>query len=248
MFSSTIQVIKPKFMWPLFLLAVVALVFAASTPRLSADPEPIEYDDLEFFIEVNDTDGDAGVQLFLDGEQWKSLKMFSPDDEELLDVEASESLNIQGLTEFFFESAEPSFDDVPLDEFLDRFPEGEYSFSGMTIDGDPMEGTATFTHDIPDAPVIISPEEDDDVEIDEAVIEWEPVTGPPGIEIVSYEVIVENEETIGDFKILLPPTKTSVTIPEEFFDLDVSEYKGVRLCLRYSNSMKMMIQTREKLR
>jgi hypothetical protein len=101
------------------------------------------FDDVEFFIEVNSTDGDAGVQLFLDGEQWRNLMMFNPDGDKLLDVGAQESLNTQGLTEFFFESAEPSFEEVSLEEFLARFPEGEYTFIGETIDGDTLEGSST---------------------------------------------------------------------------------------------------------
>ena len=60
--------------------------------------------------------------------------MFNPDGDKLLDVGAQESLNTQGLTEFFFESAELSFEEVSLEEFLARFPEGEYTFIGETID------------------------------------------------------------------------------------------------------------------
>ena len=162
---------RSKRMIPGYVLAVAVLILAAATPGLSADREVIPYDDAEFFIEVNDTAGDAGVQVFLDGEQWKELKMYGPDGRKLLDVKAKQSLKTQGITEFFFESAEPSFEDVSLEEFLGRFPEGEYRFKGKTVEGDRLAGTAEFTHDLPDSPIIVTPEEGEAVEVDEVVIE-----------------------------------------------------------------------------
>jgi len=232
MVSTAFGFMTRKSVVPIVLMAAVSLVLLAATPilwaatpRLSTNQAVIPFADVEFFIEVNSTDGDAGVQLFLDGEQWRNLMMFNPDGDKLLDVTAQDSLDTQGLTEFFFESAEPSFEEVSLEEFLDRFPEGEYTFVGETIDGDQLEGSATFTHVIPKGPSIISPEEGETVEADDVVIEWEPVTGPAGVEIVSYEVIVASDEALGEFRVLLPATATSVEVPEEVFDPEVTEYK-----------------------
>jgi len=63
---------------------------------------------------------------------WDLLDIMAPDGTTIVDVMGEGSVGLQGITEFFFESAEPSFDDLPLDEFLARFPEGEYKFLGMT--------------------------------------------------------------------------------------------------------------------
>ncbi len=93
--------VRSKLILPLLLIAVVVMASAVAAPRLSAKSDVIEFDDVEFFIEVNSTDEDAGVQLSLDGEQWKSLKIFDPDGQQILNVKAKGSLNIQGLTEFF---------------------------------------------------------------------------------------------------------------------------------------------------
>ena len=52
---------KHLYMWPL-LLAVIVLLTAA--PGAWA----IQYSETKIIIEVNSTDGDAGIQIFLDGE------------------------------------------------------------------------------------------------------------------------------------------------------------------------------------
>ncbi len=63
---------------------------------------------------------------------------------------------IQGLTELFFESAEPQFesddpDDVTLtpDQFFARFPEGKYRISGETLEGESLRSKAQVTHLMP---------------------------------------------------------------------------------------------------
>ena len=64
----------------------------------------------------------------------------------------------------------------------------------MTVDGEVLRNTATFTNDVPDGPVVISPEEDDVVDLNAVIIDWEPVTSPPGIEVVGYEVSFAPED------------------------------------------------------
>jgi hypothetical protein len=131
----------------------------------------------------------------------------------------------QGLTELFFESSEPSLAEVPLDEFLARFPEGVYEFEGRTVEGDEIEGEATLTHVIPKGPAIVSPslasEAPPVVDPDNLVIAWEPVTetitGSQAIEIRGYQVIVEQVEPLRVHSIDLPALRTSVRIPPEFF-------------------------------
>jgi hypothetical protein len=93
----------------------------------------------------------------LDGEPWKRVKVFDPNEHKILDITGKRSLRKQGLTELFFESSEPSLDEVSLDEFLARFPEGEYEFKGWTINGVELESEAILTHVIPAGPEIISP-------------------------------------------------------------------------------------------
>ena len=101
-------------MLPVFLLAVVALVLAAAAlVSCSSDANSqviqIPFDDAELFIEINSTDGDAGIQVFVDGEGWERLVIKDPSGKQLLVINGTTSVKAQGLTELFFESAEPSF-------------------------------------------------------------------------------------------------------------------------------------------
>ena len=61
-------------------------------------------------VEINATDGDAGLQVFLDGEAWKTMRVTGPDGRTILDVTAKGRLDGYGLTELFSESSEPPFD------------------------------------------------------------------------------------------------------------------------------------------
>jgi hypothetical protein len=210
-----------------FLVAVLALVFVATAPAGWADDdeEEIPFARVKIFIEFNATDEDVGIQVLLDGEPWKQVTIFSPDGRRILDIRSRRSLKEQGLSELFFESSEPSLDELSLEEFLARFPEGTYEFEGKTVDGVELEGEAILTHVIPAGPVIVQPVSltDDPPVVDpnNLVIEWEPVTesitNANSLEIVGYQVIVEQEEPLRVLSIDLPASATSVKIPREFF-------------------------------
>jgi hypothetical protein len=49
---------------------------AAKTSKAKGKPVPLADSDL--FIEINGTDGDAGLQMLLDGEPWKSMTIRAP--------------------------------------------------------------------------------------------------------------------------------------------------------------------------
>lgn len=195
-------------------IAVLALLWGAGTAHGATQ---IPFAEAKIIIEFNATGRDAGIQVFLDGEAWQELQVVSPDGRRLLEVNGRGTLRQLGLTELFFESNEPSLDELPLDEFLALFPEGEYRFRGRTVEGDQLVGAATLTHCIPAGPVIVSPPLQDRRN---TVIAWRRVTRPqqgapecrPGIEIVGYQVIV------GDFQVTLPGTATRVTVPPEFLE------------------------------
>ena len=219
------------------LIASVALLCLASHPAFAQSDNHNESDVIPFsiakmIIEFNATDEDVGVQVLLDGEPYKRLKIFRPDGREMLDLRAIRSLEEQGLTELFFESSEPSLAEVPLKEFLARFPAGEYRFEGEGIEGIGLEGEARFTHVIPAGPFLISPEEGAVADPNNTVIVWEPVTqtitGSTDIKIVGYQVIVEREDPrrlfgVRVFSADVPASVTSVTVPPEYMEPD-TEY------------------------
>ncbi len=192
------------------LAAIVALALilspAAQAKRLA---------DAEIRIEINATDGDAGIQVFLDGEGWDTMQMTGPNGVEF-SVAAENSIGQQGITEFFFESAEPSFEEQSLDELLELFPAGLYRFEGTTTEGRRLRGKARLTHALPDAPVQLSPIDGEEVDPDNAVFEWAPVADPPGSEIVGYEVVVEcDEPEFTKTTALVGADVTQITVPRE---------------------------------
>ena len=66
-----------------------------------------------------------GFHVSLDGEDWTDLKIFDPTGKKIFDVSAGGGYKNLGLTELFFEGAEPNLAEFPLEELLALFPEGE---------------------------------------------------------------------------------------------------------------------------
>lgn len=203
----------------LFPMAGVVISLAAVALESRAAVE-IPLSKARMIIEYNATAEDVGVQVLLDGEPWKNMAIFSPDGRRLLQITNTGSLKTQGLTELFFESSEPSLAEVPLEEFLARFPQGVYDFEGRTTEGEEIEGEATFTHVIPAAPVVVSPPEGAVVDPNNFVIDWNPVTqtlNGSGVQIIGYQVIIGQVEPLRELLIDLPATVTSLKVPPEFF-------------------------------
>ena len=187
----------------------------ASSAKGSA--KTIRLEDATTIIEVNATDGDAGMQFFADGEPWKSMQVARPGGRRILNVNTKGRLKRLGLTELFSESNEPEFKELPLNEFKQLFPEGTYTYTGRTVEGDKLVGKARLSHDTPDGPEILSPTQGATVSRDNVVARWAPAT-QPGIEIEGYRAIVEREDPLRVFNADLPASVNSVTIPSEFLE------------------------------
>src|SRR5688500_2076310 len=126
-------------MWLLFLLGPGLLLTAQATSPAGGE---VELDEARVFIEFNATDGDFGLQLFWDGDAWDKMRIEDPAGKAILKVHAGGSLKDQGLTEGFFESDEPSAQELSMEEFFERFPEGEYGFEGTSLEGGDLAGEA----------------------------------------------------------------------------------------------------------
>ena len=204
-------------------LAVGILSLAVASRESWAAP----FSAARIIFEVNATAGDAGIQVFLDGEPWKNVKIFRPDGVQIFKVQAMGNLEEFGLTELFSESNEPPFDELSLEEVLEMFPEGKYKFEGTTVEGGMLKSTATLDHDLPCGPVIVSPGV---LDPNMAMIEWndvtnalDPETGECGestdVDIVAYQVIVEQQNPQTPplvFSVFIPAGTTEVTVPQEF--------------------------------
>jgi len=205
---------------PLFLMAGAVLALGASAwadrdDDDDDDEKVVELAESRIFIEYNSSDNDLGFHVKLDGENWRKIKIVNPKRRTIFEVAGKASFGKIGLTELFFEGAEPSLDDRPLAELLALFPEGDYKFSGETVKGDDLVGTGKLTHAVPAAPTNVEATLGANNSL---VISWDPVTTrplgfPPGpIDIIGYQVILDS------FQVTLPADATSVTVPAEFVE------------------------------
>ena len=169
------------------------------------------------FIELNATTEDAGIRASLDGEPWNGGQIIGPD-HRIFHVSGVGNLGEVGLTELSFATHELAREDLSLEGLLALFPAGEYEFRGQTVEGDRLLGTATLTHDLPAAPEVLTPEEGVLVDPENAVISWDPVTEPAGIEIAGYRVSVERGDRGRSLSLDLPAETTSVQVPPDFLE------------------------------
>jgi hypothetical protein len=189
----------------------------ATTPQQpagAASSKPVQFEEHDLFIEFNATDRDAGLQLNLDGEDWTRLKLRDPKGNVQLSIAGRNELGDNGLTELFFESAEPPLSEVPFSRFKQRFPEGKYTFRGRTVEGRTIAGSDRFSHLVPDQPNITSPAQGAEVDPDGFTISWDPVTRPAGVEIARYIVVVT--QGTREMTVPLPASATSVAVPGQF--------------------------------
>jgi hypothetical protein len=212
------------------------------------EEEELEFEEAQLYFELNHTDGDLGFHGLIDGDGWKSLKIEAPDESLLMNIWIRNALRRQGMTEIFFESEEPSFDELSPAQFFKRFPAGIYEIEAVTLDDEEMEGEVRVSHVMPgpaggvkvngqnsapncdaeDLPVVSEP-----VTLDwNAVTKSHPTVGRPNVDVsvLSYEVVGEieregkNPETLV-FSALLPRNVTKFEFPESFTSLAEDEMK-----------------------
>lgn len=205
------------------MLASPLLLICAATPAWA----DAEFDETRVIIEINGTDGDVGFHAKFDGDAWYNVKMYDPLGRKILHEKADASLRAQGLTENFFESAEPLCVPDPEDpeelvvtlaEFLERFPHGDYLLIGKNNEGEWQTGEAELTWNIPAAPDIGATDEAEFDSAEDVVLEWGVgddlggkcddaylvtdgvIPDPAGIEVVGWEAVVEPDCDV-DFEI-----------------------------------------------
>lgn len=215
-------------------VAVVALTGMGVMQGARADTPCGDLSECRVLIEVNATDGDIGLHALFDADEWKQARILAPGHTPLFKTQVTDGLREQGLTENFFESAEPVCEAalaedpdemvVTLPEFLQRFPAGDYAFRLQTVEGGWLTGSTTLSHAIPAAPV--------DIDFDGRVVSWaygddlgECTTVPSDFEVadetdlVGYEVAVEpDDEALAKFRFtaLVPNGSNSITVPLDY--------------------------------
>lgn len=200
-------------------LATVVIAAGVAGAARPDQRKPLRFPSSDLFIEINATDGDAGLQMSLGGNTWRRLVVRDPRGRAILDVRGVGRLRDYGLTDMAFESNEPPFTRVPLRRFKARFPEGRYTFAATTVTGRRLVGSDRLTHDIPRRPAVVEPAEDAVVDAAAPLtVRWQPVTRPRGIRIVRYIVIVTEQETERVLSMDLGPAATSAAIPPGFME------------------------------
>src|SRR5262245_21692057 len=105
--SGVIDMTRHLRLLPLVLLGASVLTLAAPAGKFEAT---------RIFIEYNSTDHDLGFHVFLDAEEWKSIRIVNPAGTTIFDVAGKGPYGNLGLSELFFEGSEPNLDDFPLDD------------------------------------------------------------------------------------------------------------------------------------
>jgi hypothetical protein len=186
----------------------------------SAEPakrKPLRFEQHDLYIEYNATDGDAGLQLGADAEDWKRFKLLDTKGKVLIDIRARGRLRRPfGLSELFLEASEPSFTKVPFRTFKRRFPKGRYRFRGIASNGRRLVGSDRLSFVVPAAPKVTFPTKGALVDPNGFKVTWDRVTRPAGVRIVTYQVIVNQGDR--ELSMYLPPSATSATIPGEFLE------------------------------
>jgi hypothetical protein len=221
-------------------LALLGLVLLSARPStqspaaVNASKGGQPFDQAALFFELNHTDGDLGIHATLDGAAWTSLQIVRPGSGALLDIAARGGLGAQGLTEFSFESAEPSFEALTPKALFQRFPEGRYNIVARSLEGGRLSSVVTLSHIMPAPPgnVLINGMKAAErcggspTTVRAPVkIDWDPVTrshpeiGANGaVEITRYQLFVEGIET--NLSVDLPPTVTEFDVPRSVTGVD----------------------------
>lgn len=194
-------------------------------------PMPTTY----LYIEHNTTAGDTGVHGMFDSSTFAELCVYDPSGKQILAIKPQNQLATLTMAGIFFESREPPHENVPIEEHLRNFPEGQYAVRGVTYDGIGYHGAATFTHNIPKPPKMVFPKEmvnEADIKSQiitphNVVFKWEPVKETifeKPVTIKAYEVIVRSllpSDPHGfshdNFDVHMSASATSLTIPNEFW-------------------------------
>jgi hypothetical protein len=186
---------------------------AAGAEDANATGATVEFADAQLFFELNSTDNDLGLQIFLDTDDgWKRVRVLDPSRRGLIEFEADGRLSQLGITELRFESAEPSPEEV-----LALFPPGEYRFRGRTVEDDQLASNATLSHDFPPAPTI-TPSNGEVVDPRNLVVEW----NAPEAEKV--EIIIEQDELEDVLDVTFSGETRRLRVPPQFLQPGL-EYK-----------------------
>jgi hypothetical protein len=201
-------------------VAMAALLWARAQAIAQDAPPPRSFPVARLRFEQNATDGDVEVVFEVTGRAagLATLTVNAPDGRPVIHFTAPDRTSL-GMRKFLFESPEPK--DVPA--LKAAYPEGEYSFTAVTVSGERLAGRATLNHQLPPTSEFVWPRPKAmDVPIDDLEIKWSPVDAVTGY-------IFEIEQASLDMKIVakLPAAANSFTLPAKLIRPGVRYQIGI---------------------
>jgi hypothetical protein len=210
-------------------VAGAALVGLAS---IATATEPCDdFGECKALIEINASDGDIGFHFLMDGDDLNSARIFDPDGRKVFEDQVKGPLKEQKLTETFAESAEPLCwpdpdadpedleDIVTLEDFLDRWAAGTYTFTGMSDGGEKSEGESELTYELPAAPI--------EIDFDGTTITWERPGGSmdaePRGDLGNCASAAELDILVGNGVLPVHPADVAVDAYEAVLEPDVDD-------------------------
>ena len=220
---------------------------SARQPR-TAQRAVIPLEDARLKFEINSTDGDGGVQVFIDAEEWTTMSIVDPRGNRIFSTETRGRLARFGGSELFLESGEPPFSELPLHKLLKQWPAGVYTFRGTGADGEVFRGRARLTHRLPRGPELVSPVTSSAPQKPgDTVMRWRQVPAPARSRIIGYQVLVERETglkalPVRTLDVTMPPTATRLRVPPGFLRPN-SEYSWEVLAIEGTGNQTLSSST-----
>jgi len=210
----------------MLVVAVTALVGGATSIANAIEPCG-DFGECKVLIETNASDGDMGFHFLMDGDDLIRAAIYAPNHRKIFYDGARGPLREQYLTETFVESAEPlcfdPLDDddlendeddfVTLEDFVDRWQDGTYTFVGI---GDGWEfsfGQTTLGFDFPAAPNL---DAEDLFGFDGSIISWG--AGDDLGECADYEELMD---LVDEGVLPVHPANVTVVEWEVVFEADI---------------------------
>jgi hypothetical protein len=175
--------------------------------KTSGSSVPFALADIHF--EQNVTDGDVEVvfEVKAGDEGLARLAVISPDGQTVIDFTAPKAPTL-GIRQFRFESPEPK----DIESLKAAYPEGTYTFDGVTATGDRLHGTASLNHTLPAAVSILQPSADArGVAVKDMEIAWTSAKNP-----AACIVEIEQDELEVSIKVKLPGSASRFVVPNGF--------------------------------
>ena len=240
---------KRKLVSTSVLAAALTALVGASAGIANATEPCGDFGECKVLVEINSSDGDIGFHFLMDGDNLRYAALFNPKHRKIFSYFTRRELRQQYLTETFAESAEPlcwepeeedeeyGEDFVTLEEFTDRWRDGDYHFYGIGEGWETSHGVSNLSFDLPAAPA--EPEwveefEDGEFEYE---IAWGPgddlgecsdglddliadgvIPDPEFVPVAMWEVVLEPDVEDGN---IIGNMKYVVRIPGDADELEV---------------------------